>query len=102
MATPNKVKTEQRYRKLVSEKTDPQPIKVTSAGFRFTKPSYWDDQLVLTQVVKALKVFCCIAILVVLGINLSVIVVNDKKMNWDLYTYDHSGEIRWTRAQKMQ
>ncbi|MBY7854262.1 hypothetical protein KW429_11200 [Vibrio fluvialis] len=102
MPNPNKVKSEQRFKKIVESKSAAPVDEIVSAGFRFEKPNYWDDQLVLILVIKALKVFCCIAVLIVLGINLSVIVVNDKKMNWDLFTYDHSGEIRWTRAHKMQ
>lgn len=98
----NPARLEQEYKKRLDTKTETHAEHVVLMGFKFRKPRYWDNPIQLSRLLKIMKQTALVMLVVVLGIHLSILVINDKKQEWNLFTYNIDGEVRWTRAIKLQ
>lgn len=75
-------------------------IYVNVLGFKFVRPKWWDDQRKLVAVINMFKfitLVSLIASLMLMGFSLSQ---NVKQKNWQLYTFDQEGSVKWIRELK--
>ncbi len=73
-----------------------QPMRVIKhKWFYFKYPKFWWDDRKILYVTKVFRTFACLVLFMSLALTATSLVVNDKKREWDLHTFDQDGIVRW-------
>ncbi|MBF4374380.1 hypothetical protein [Vibrio anguillarum] len=100
----NKTKeSERRFQSVLDDFFKKISPKIRVGYFSFKTPKFWNDEIKLVFVAKWVKSICCALIIIIIGLNATSLLLNDKKYEWNIYTYDQEGTVRWINdIQKIQ
>ncbi len=78
-----------------------QRVRVIRHRFLYFKyPKFWWDDRKILFVTRIFRTVACAALVASLAITATSLVVNDKKRDWDLHTYDQDGVVKWVESIK--
>lgn len=63
--------------------------------FYIKRPKFWSDDRKIVHVTKVFRNVTLYALTIAFAIIAITAVVNDKKQDWNLHTFNQDGEIQW-------
>lgn len=95
MSDIKKRKQERELKKWVFSLPNKRRFYVSVLGFKFVRPRWWYDNRKITIMTRLFKVVTFTAMLLSLIVMMFSLSQNVRNKDWNLYTFDQKGEVKW-------
>ena len=98
----NSKKIEREYGERL-EKMPSQINKFIKFGFvKFHKPKFWNDTRKVVYVNRTIKIMIVCIWMIITPLVIVTSIMNERHSQWDIHSFDQSGEVKWVKIKKLQ
>lgn len=98
----NKKKVEREY----GERLEKMPSKIIHVikfnRIKFAKPHFWEDTRKVVYVTGIIKAIVVAIWLMTTALVVVTSIMNERNSQWDIHSFDQSGEVKWINIKKMK
>ncbi|ACH64734.1 hypothetical protein VFMJ11_B0134 (plasmid) [Aliivibrio fischeri MJ11] len=86
---------EVKFNDVISKIPTSNQRKIRIGNFHFNMPKFWMDDRKCAFVAKVLRNITIFFVALSLALATASLIINDKKREWNLHTYNQDGEVKW-------